>query len=461
MNGKGTILIVDDDLDFCQSVADILAHLGYRPVIKTNPVEALTYLQVQTADLVLLDVVMVEMNGLDVLSSIVQQWPEIPVIMITGQSYDVPVALEAARKGSFNFLPKPIDALSLKEAVRRALDSGQPKIASIRVEEIMREAGIVSSSPQIHSILAKAEKVAATTVPVLIMGESGVGKEVLAKAIHMLSPRRSKPFVGVDCGALAETLLEAELFGFVKGAFTGANAEKRGLFEEADGGTIFLDEIANTTLDFQKKLLHVLNNGKVRRVGDVRERDVDVRVISATNKNLSTLIAEKEFREDLYFRLNKYDIHVPPLRERREDIDVLARHLLTKACQQHQLQKHIFTPAAVELLQKQEWRGNVRELDSVVTKLAIFAEAEEIDVHTVAHALKAVDQETIGNKGQRDNRPLSDQVEEFERDLILEALRACGGNQTRAAEQLGVERTNFVKKMRKHGLNKDDYGNQN
>jgi DNA-binding NtrC family response regulator len=457
MNGKGTILIVDDDLDFCQSVADILAHLGYRPVIKTNPVEALNHLQVQSADLVLLDVVMVEMNGMDVLSRIVQNWPEIPVIMITGQSYDVPVALEAAKKGSYNFLPKPIDVLSLKEAVSRALDSGQPKIDSMRLEEVMKQVGMVSQSPQIHKILAKAEKVAVTIVPVLITGESGVGKEVLAKAIHALSPRRAKPFVGVDCGALAETLLEAELFGFVKGAFTGANTEKRGLFEEADGGTIFLDEIANTSTDFQKKLLHVLNNGKVRRVGDTRERDVDVRVISATNKNLSALIASGDFREDLFFRLNKYDIHMPPLRERPEDIDVLAKHLLTKACQQHALQTHLFTPAAIELLQKQEWRGNVRELDSVVTKLAIFAESEEIDVHTVAHALKAVGHDKPDSREQRDTGPLSDQVERFERNLIIEALRACGGNQTRAAEQLGVERTNFVKKMRKHGLNKDEY----
>ncbi|MDX9759473.1 MAG: sigma-54 dependent transcriptional regulator [Bacteroidota bacterium] len=457
MADKSTILIVDDEEDFCQTVSDILTHSGYHTIVRKNPVEALELLQVENVDLVLLDILMPQMDGRQVLSEIVQNHPEIPVIMITGQAYNVPVAIETAKKGSFSFLAKPIDLVQLRESVKQAIESKRPKVVSHSIEEVMREVGIVAVSKQIEQIMGMAERVAKTTVPVLVTGESGVGKEVLARAIHKLSLRQEKPFVSVDCGTLTETLLESELFGHVKGAFTGALTDKKGLFEIADGGTIFLDEIGNTTVTFQQKLLNVLNNSKVRRVGDTHEREVDVRVISATNKNLPELIGRGDFREDLYYRLNKYDIHVPPLRDRVDDIPPLIRFLLSRACREHNLTNHYFSPAAFDLMARQEWRGNVRELDSVVTKLAIFAESEEIDVHTVAHALKAErqPQTTIGY--QIDRRPLMDQVEEFEKRLIIEALRANNGNQTRAAEQLGVERTNFVKKMRKHNLQKDDF----
>jgi DNA-binding NtrC family response regulator len=450
-----TILIVDDDEEFCESVSEILIHLGYRTVVKTNPVEALQILDIQPIDLVLLDIQMPQMDGRDALMQIVQQRPEIPVIIITGQAYTVPVAIETSKKGSFAFLSKPIDIVQLKESVKRAMESQAPKATSSTIEEVMKEIGIVSASKPIQRIMLDAEKVARTNVPVLITGESGVGKEVLARAIHRLSARQELAFVSVDCGTLTETLLESELFGHLKGSFTGAVTEKKGLFETADGGTIFLDEIANTSIQFQQKLLLVLNSGKVRRVGDTKEKAVDVRVISATNRNLNASMANGEFREDLFYRLNRYNIHIPPLRERIEDIPVLAKYLLRRASSDHGLMQHYFSPAALELLQKQEWRGNVRELDNVVTKLGIFAESEEIDVHTVAHALKAEYQ----NKSVyiRDNRPLMDQVEEFEKKLITEALTANGGNQTKASQQLGVERTNFVKKMRKHGLIKEDF----
>lgn len=455
MNDKATILIVDDEEVFCESVSGILRHLGYNTVVRNNPVEAIDYLHVHSVDLVLLDILMPQMDGREVLSTIVQNWPEIPVVMVSGQAYGVPVAMEVARKGSQQFLSKPIDLPTLKETVASALDQRPQRVLSPAVEEVMQTIGIVSASPKIFKILSNCEKVATTTIPVLITGESGVGKEVLARAIHGLSSRRAKPFVSMDCGTLAESLLESELFGYVRGAFTGAASDKKGLFEEADGGTIFLDEIANTTVQFQQKLLYVINNGKVRRVGDVRERDVDVRVISATNKNLKQSILNGEFREDLYFRLAKYDIHLPPLRERPEDVPLLARHLLARAVDEHKLIPHYFSIAALDLLSRQEWKGNVRELDSVVTKLAIFAETEEIDISTVAHALSV--ERTVDAHGGTDKRPLMDQVEEFEKQLIIEALRANGGNQTRAAEQLQVERTNFVKKMKKHGLSKDDY----
>ena len=452
---KHTILIVDDDEEFCESVSEILIHMGFETIVKTNPVDALNIMEIQSIDLVLLDIQMPQMDGREVLLQIVQTHPEIPVIMITGQAYTIPVAIETSKKGSFAFLSKPIDLVQLKESVRQALDSQQPKATSATIEEVMKEIPIISVCKQIQRIMQDAEKVAKTIVPVLITGESGVGKEVLARAIHRLSARRDAAFVSVDCGTLTETLLESELFGHVKGSFTGAVTEKKGLFETADGGTIFLDEIANTSIQFQQKLLQVLNSGKVRRVGETKEKGVDVRVISATNRNLNQSMASGEFRDDLFYRLNRYNIHIPSLRERIEDIPVLANYLLRRAASEHGLMKHYFSPAALELLQKQEWRGNVRELDNVVTKLGIFAEAAEIDVHTVAHALKAEYQNQ--SVYIRDNRPLMDQVEEFEKKLIIESLTANGGNQTKASQQLGVERTNFVKKMRKHGLIKEDF----
>ena len=239
----------------------------------------------------------------------------------------------------------------------------------------------------------------------------------------------------------------------MKGSFTGSIADKKGLFEEANGGTIFLDEIANTTLTFQQKLLLVLDNGRVRRVGDTKEREVNVRIISATNKNLVNSIAAGEFREDLFYRMNTFDIFIPPLRERPEDILLLARYLLSRAVKEHSLSDHYFSPAALNLLARQDWRGNVRELNGVVTKLAITVAAEEIDVHIVAPALKVETKPLY----VRDNRPLMEQVEEFEKDLIIEALKASKGNKTKAAELLGVERTNFHKKIEKHGISKDLY----
>ena len=448
-------MIVDDDGEFCRAVADILSHSGYSTIIKNNPVEALEALYVHPVDVVLLDIIMPQMDGRDVLGKIIQRHPEIPVIIITGQAYDVPVAIETAKKGSFNFLSKPIDRVQLLESVRQAIESRHARTVPEKIENILREVGIVSVSKRVQQIMGEVERVAKTNVPILITGESGVGKEVLANAIHKRSARGEKKFISIDCGALTETLLESELFGHKRGSFTGASVDKPGLFEEADGGTIFLDEIGNTSLTFQQKLLQVLNIGRVRRVGDVRDKEVDVRVISATNKDLAQAIQQVEFREDLYYRLSKYVIHVPPLRERREDIVVLARHLLDKACRENNIQSHYFSPAALDLLQKQEWRGNVRELDNVVTKLALFAESEEIDLPTVAHALRAVHGSHL--TFVRDFRPLMDQVEEFEKKLIIEALRANQGNQTRAADQLGVERTNFVKKMKKHILTSEDY----
>jgi two-component system NtrC family response regulator len=454
---KQRILIVDDDDGFCQTVSDILSDLGYEPTYKTNPVEALEHLEVHGADLILLDIQMPQMDGREALSRIVERWPHIPVIVITGQAYNVPVAIEVSKKGSYNFLGKPIDIVQLTEYVTQALGSSNGSKVTDQIETVMRETGFVSVSSQIIDLLSRAERAAQTTVPILITGESGVGKEMMARAIHRMSPRRDAPFVAVDCGVLAETLLEAELFGHVKGSFTGADRDKDGFFTIANHGTIFLDEITNTTPQFQQKLLQVLNSSRFRRVGGISEIEADVRVISATNKNLRECIAQKTFREDLYYRLNGYATHLPPLRERREDIPVLAKHLLTRAIIDHRLQQHYFSPAALELLQRQEWHGNVRELASVVTKLGIFAEAEEIPVSTVAHALRAEHQDD--QVYEPDNRPLMEQVEEFEKRLILEALRDNGGNQTRAAEQLGLERTNLIKKMRKHGLTKDNISN--
>ncbi len=444
-----TILIIDDDADFAQSVSEILEYNGYTTLIRTNPVEALRHFQSEHVDLVLLDIIMPEMDGREVLSQLTQIRPEVPVIMITGQAYDVPVAIEASKKGSFSFLPKGVklDIKLLMETVRKALNQQVEVAISPRVEAVMKELGMVTQSPKMLTIMANIERASNADIAVMITGESGVGKELLARAIHKLSRRWDKQFVAVDCGTLSESLSESELFGYVKGAFTGANTDKVGYFESADGGTIFLDEIANTSLTFQQKLLTVLQSESIRRVGDTREIHVDVRIITATNKKPEELLRSEQFRADLFYRLCKVDIEVPPLRDRPEDLPLLAKYLLTKACRIHELPEHYFSPAAIDMMRKHEWKGNIRELDNIVTKLAIFTESTEIDHPAVIHALKVQTRGVL-----KDQRPLMEQVEDFEKMLILEALRANDWNRTKAAEQLGVERTNLIKKINKHGI---------
>ncbi len=443
------ILIVDDDPGFTETVAEIINHCGYQAIIRNNPVEALELLELdlQPVDLILLDIIMPQIDGIEVLRRVVQKRPEIPVVMVTGQAYNVEKAVEAGKGGALHFLPKDkLDIPTLKEIIGIALGSRHDVRQSPEVQRVTREIGFVTASAQIGQILTESEKVARTKMSVLITGETGVGKEMLARIIHMLSDRREQAFVGVDCGTLSDTLLQSELFGHVRGAFTDARADKVGLFETANGGTIFLDEIGNTSSTFQMNLLNVLNNGRFRRVGDNRERTVDVRVISATNKTLEELRSGGTFREDLYHRLSKWNIVIPPLRERRDDIGILAKHLLAKACEEHSLPEHHFTNAAITYLATQEWRGNVRELDNVISKIAIIVEESEIDVHTVALVLKTEPYQA------KDTRPLKEVVNDFEKKLILQALGENGWNQTRAAQQLGVERTNFIKKMEKHAI---------
>ncbi len=453
---KPTILIVDDEQEFCQTVEDILRHRGYNALSETNPVQALEIIEQQQVDVLLLDIQMPQMDGREVLSRVMKTHPEIPVIILTGQSYNVPVAVETSHLGAFNFIGKDnLDITALSELVRQALEAKSKMDIPANISEILQDIGMVAVSDVMLRVIGEVERVAKTNVSILITGESGVGKEVLANAIHKRSNRRDKRFVSIDCGSVTETLLESELFGHVKGAFTGATTDKVGLFEEADGGTIFLDEIGNTTPKFQQELLRVLNSGLVRRVGDTKEKKIDVRIISATNEDLWNGIRENRFREDLYYRLNRYSINVPPLRERPEDVVALARYLLRKTYIEQGIPERVFTKPALELLKKQEWRGNVRELESIVTKLALFAEQERIDHTTVAHALAAAKPDS--GPFVKDHRPLRDQVEDFERKLIIEALKANEGNRTKAAEALGVERTNFVKKIRKHEIKEHEY----
>jgi DNA-binding NtrC family response regulator len=447
--GKQNILIVDDDEDFGMTVSDIINHLGYNAIFRNNPVEALELLDtdLMPVDLILLDIIMPQMDGIEVLRRVVQKRPDVPVVMVTGQAYNVEKAIEAGKGGALHFLAKDkLDLPTLKEVVRMALVTRSDVTFSPEIQRAMKTLGFVTSSPKMAKILEEAEKVARTTLSVLITGETGVGKEMVARTIHLLSERSDNVFVSVDCGTLSDTLLQSELFGHVKGAFTDAKTDKLGLFETANGGTIFLDEIGNTSTTFQQNLLNVLNNGKIRRVGDTREQKVDVRVISATNKNLEELRNGGMFREDLYYRLNKWNIAIPPLRERREDVATLATYLLVKVCEEQNLAPHYLTKSAIDFLRRQEWSGNVRELDNFISKIAIIFEQQELDHSTVAYALKAEPSYT------QDTRPLKEQVNEFEKKLILKALQDNNYNQTRAAQQLGVERTNFIKKMDKHDI---------
>ena len=441
---KPLILIVDDEEDFCQTVSDILEHSGFRTVVKQNPVEALELLQVQSVDLVLLDILMPQMDGRQVLTEIVQSHPEIPVIMITGQAYNVPVAIETAKKGSFSFLAKPIDLVQLKESVKMALDSKRPKVISNSIEEVMREVGIVSASKSIEQIMGMAEKVAKTTVSVLVTGESGVGKEVLAKSIHKLSNRREKPFVSVDCGTLTETLLESELFGHVKGSFTGAHADKKGLFEIADGGTIFLDEIGNLPFSLQAKLLTALQSRSVTPVGSTKPVKVDVRLICATNRDLHEMSQSGDFREDLLYRINTVEIVVPPLRNRKKDIAMLARYFLQRYARKYGKDNLKFDKDALLLLREYHWPGNVRELQHAVERAVIMAD----------DALLTIDD--FGWMQQKKKSEEKEQgtlkVDRMEREIIEAAIRKNHGNLNKAADELGIGRSTLYRKIKKYGI---------
>ena len=430
---KSLIAVVDDDAAQRQLLANALERAGYAVRLCPNGEEAL--LAAPDCALMLLDVRMPGMSGLEVLERVKRQLPALPVILLTA-FIDVRDAVAAIKTGALDYLEKPVDLDELIAAVDDALGaSGRPVEGG--AEEL--PANVIAESAAMRTAFAQAARAAPSGATVLILGESGTGKQVVAEFIHARSPRAAMPLVNVNCAALPEHLVESELFGHEKGAFTGADAQRRGRFEEADGGTIFLDEIGELPLPLQPKLLHVLESGRFRRVGGNEERQVDVRVIAATNRNLEGDVQSGAFREDLYFRLNVFALTLPPLRERRDDILPLAEVLLRD-------RKKNLAPATERALMAYDWPGNVRELRNALERASLMAAGALLlptDLPPQVQEAKLAEQP---------GRVLVGDMQEIQRRAILEALEKTGGNKTRAATLLNISRRNLIYKLREYGL---------
>ncbi len=434
------VLVVDDDTDLLRLLSLRLEAAGYRVSAAESGEEALGRVSVDRPDLVVTDLRMGGMDGMALYDALREENPSLPVIILTAHG-SIPDAVEATRRGVFGFLTKPFDGRALLEEVSRALSlSGASVSASA---DSSWRSGIVTRSPRMEELLRRARLAADGTASVLLCGESGTGKELVARAIHAASPRRGCPFVAVNCGAIPEPLLESELFGHARGAFTGAVRDHEGLVRSAAGGTLFLDEIGDMPRALQVKLLRVLQEREVRPVGGARSFPVDVRVIAATHQDLEKEIGDGRFREDLYYRINVIQLDIPPLAERREDIPLLARHFLSEFREQGPKKVTGFSPEALELLVAAPWPGNVRQLANVVEQAYTLTTSRVIPASLVREALRAEAEEIL---------PLAEAKRRFELDYLVRVLRMAGGNVSRAARMAGRNRTDFYKILHRHQL---------
>jgi len=439
MNHAPCILIVDDDAGQRSLLESFLRSQGYQTLTAGSGEEALALLNSQPVDLLISDVRMPGLSGLETLRRARQQHSALLVLLVTAYA-DIREAVGAMRDGALSYLPKPIDLDELLQCVREA--TGQPRGRPLPQSLPALPPDVVAASPQMQALLRDAALVAASDTRVLITGESGVGKEVVADLIHAWSRRATGPMIKVNCAAIPETLLESELFGHEKGAFTGATRQRIGRFEQARGGTIFLDEIGDMALPLQAKLLRVIQDGRFQRVGSNLDIHSDARIVASTNRDLETAVQQGRFREDLYYRLNVVELHVPPLRERPEDILPLANHFL----RQFTGGRARFAPSVVAILQQYPWPGNVREVRNVMERAALLCRGELVlPDHLPARVLQAVE--------NRPEAPTSTELlrlEEVERQKILETLRRCGFNRTETARALGISRRTLVYKLQRY-----------
>jgi DNA-binding NtrC family response regulator len=440
---KGRILIVDDELVVRDSLGKWFVSEGYaaRPVSSAR--EALEVIQQQEFDIALLDIKMPGMDGMELQSRLREADPDLTIVMMTGYA-SVDTAVQALKHGAYDYITKPVDPDELSHLVANALEHKRARREVVRLRENLQEVfpstELIGKSPAMKKVVELIEMVAPTEATVLITGESGTGKEVVARAIHAAGPRRYMPMVTLHCGALTETLLESELFGHEKGAFTGAQYRKKGKFEVADGGTIFLDEISDISLKTQTDLLRVLQEKEIVRVGGNQPIKVDFRAIAATNKNLETLVKAGSFRPDLYYRLHVFCIDLPPLRDRREDIPLLVGHFLNKFCMATSRQVPAISQEAMEVLMRHDWPGNVRELENAVERALVVGRGSEIRPADFSFQFDG------------DTPKAGRTLEDVERVHIERILRETQHNLSRAARILDIDRTTLYNKLRKYGL---------
>jgi DNA-binding NtrC family response regulator len=442
----GQILVIDDDKAMRDACYQILSRQGYQVDLASSARQGLALLERLSFDVILLDLVMPDQDGLETLKMIKTLDSDSEVIIITGYG-TIPSAVESIKAGAFHFLSKPFVPDDLRHLVGRALEKRRLNLENIYLRQELKSkddrATLVHQSESMARVVEMAARVAATDSTVLITGESGTGKGLVARRIHQLSPRARRPFITVDCGTLVETLFESELFGHVKGAFTGADANKVGKFELAQHGTLFFDEISNISLEVQAKLLRAVEERKVSKVGSHRVITVDVRLIAATNKDLTRAIKDGAFREDLFYRLNVVRLELPPLRERKGDISLLAQHFLEKYNQR--LRKNIqgITPEALDLILRYDWPGNVRELENTIERLIVLSSGPYLEPADLAYA-------GLFGAGVPEMAAIS--LKDQERDHILRTLKRCDGNKSEAARALGIDRKTLREKLKRYQI---------
>lgn len=458
-SNKGRIIIVDDDSEMRSLLEDFLNNQGYRTITFPVATEALLALAPGghlsnngegDVDAIISDIKMPGIDGMDFTAQLKKLRPEIPVILITAFG-SIETAIEAMRKGAFHYVVKPFKLAEMQVHLDRAVEHRKlQRENTVLREEVKRSwamGDVIGKSPGMRAVFDLIGRVAQATANVLITGESGTGKEIIARAIHQNGPRANRPFVAINCTAIPETLLESELFGHAKGSFTGAIQRKKGLFEEAEGGTLFLDEIGDMNVSLQSKLLRVIQEKKVRAVGDNITRDIDVRIIAATHKDLKTAIKEGRFREDLYYRLSVIPIVVPPLRHRKEDIPLLADHFLKKYAATNGARVTGFTKRAMAKLVNLRWEGNVRELENVIERAVVLAAGHLIDEQDIPSPESANAEQFF--IGATTDFPTIDQLEKRYITLVMEK---SGGRKDKAAQILGINRRTLYRKEREYGL---------
>ncbi len=451
-----SILVVDDEKETCVWLKRTLEHRKYNVLVAEDGIRALEMAANESLDLVLLDIKMPGMDGLTVLGKLKEHSADLPVIMISAHG-DIETAVEATKQGAFDFLPKPLDLEKLFIVVRNAIERKTLVSEVRRMKETVEGANaILGKSAEIRDVLKTIEKVAPTESRVLITGENGSGKELVAKALHRMSKRAAGPLVEVNCAAIPNELIESELFGHEKGAFTGATGTRVGKFELADGGTLFLDEIGDMSLNAQAKVLRALEENKIERVGGSRQIPVDVRVIAATNKNLPDAIRQHLFREDLYHRLNVLPLHVPALRERREDIPILAAAFAEEVCRRNGMPQKEFTPEAMRRLQSLDWSGNVRELRNTVERLVIMSNERSIEVDAIDTRPAIPSHGEVADELLSAGGTFQEFKDRAEAAFIRKQLELHGWNISRTAEALDIQRSHLYNKMKKFGLERGE-----
>jgi len=447
------ILIADDEIASREALGELLTRWGHRIEEADDGNQALKRAIESLPDVIISDLVMPRMDGLWLLRALREEVPHVPVILLTGRG-TIDAAVEAIREGAYDFLEKPIDGHRLRLVLDRALEKKETlqEVAALRSRlERAEDRGFIGQSAAMREVFTLVEKVAPSKASVVITGESGTGKEMVARAVHRLSPRADKPFVAINCSAIPASLMESEIFGHERGAFTGADQRRLGCFELADGGTIFLDEVGELPVELQAKFLRVLEEERLRRLGGKAEITVDVRVICATNRDLKKQIRAGQFREDLYFRLNVFNLHLPPLKERVDDIPLLAQHFVGKFGAEAGKKVEGFSPEALDALRGYGWPGNVRELRNSIERAVILCEGDLIRREDLPAELAGIEAEGIMLK-----LTLGMPLREVEKEYILRSLRRNGGNKARTAELLGISEKTLYNKLNRYAADARD-----